>query len=112
MIACRSSSGWVDDTIPMMCMLYTAISLVWMLCRAVNSTRKPTTTSPIIKPVGYMDSDALLRRTLVAVNWSLVANKARALDGLNIKKHTLKKHSTSFTYGQDSFKVRPRRQST
>jgi hypothetical protein len=96
----------------MMCVLYTALSLIWMLCRAVSV---PRLLSPAIKPVEYRDSDALLRRSLAAVNWGLVANKVRALDGLKHKKHALKKtslNSESFTYGQHSFKIRSRPQST
>ena len=57
--------------------LYAAASL---LSRALSSVVVPRTgVSPAVKPTDYVNEDILLRRSLVAVNWSLVANKARAL---------------------------------
>ena len=60
--------------------LYAAASLLsWALSSVVVPPRAVVNVSPAVKPADYVNEDILLRKSLVAVNWSLVANKARAL---------------------------------
>ena len=98
-------------------MLYTAASLssglilhFWMNKQWVTAPANKTMSkiSPIIKPENYQDENILLRKSLNAMNWSLVANKARAFH--NIRRNTdsylkLRPSSASFTFGQREFYV-------
>jgi hypothetical protein len=93
------------------CIIYTTLSL----CAGLSLhyiLKKKNENPPAIKPENYQDENMLLRKSLNAVNWSLVANKARALyymKCVNISGNKLKKSlkSASFTLGQQSFSVCP-----
>jgi hypothetical protein len=67
------------DVMVAFCVLYTVASLLsWLL---TQHRQRPAFNwlSPAIKPVDYKNEDLLLRKELTAVNWQLIANKARAL---------------------------------
>ena len=103
------------------CVLYTAASLCsglilhfWMKNKWGNSSANETASkiSPIIKPENYQDENTLLRKSLNAVNWSLIANKARALHDIRRKNKGSKSRSfllksASFTCGQSEYHIRP-----
>ena len=114
-ILCQYSNE-ISDIVIYFCMLYTAASLGsalilhffmskrWVTAPA-NNTMK---ISPIIKPEDYQDENILLRKSLNATNWCLVANKARAFH--NIRRNTdskskLRPSSASFTFGQREYYV-------
>ncbi len=109
-------SNEISDIVIYFCMLYTAASLCsglilhflmnkqWVTA-PIKSTIK---ISPIIKPENYQDGNILLRKSLNAINWSLVANKARALHnirGNTDSKSKLRPSSASFTFGQREYYV-------
>jgi hypothetical protein len=102
------------------CVLYTAASLCsglilhfWLKRKWGTSPAKRTMSwiSPIIKPENYQDENTLLRKSINAVNWNLIANKARALHVIRHKTKNSKLrsvlNSASFTFGQREFHVRP-----
>lgn len=93
-----------------LCVLYTLVSLISKITARIIKTKKGV-ISPIIKPENYKDDDILLRKSLAAVNWKLIANKANALyllKQLREKKKVRKPivNSASFTFGQSDFHCR------
>ena len=79
--------------------IFALVACVVALCLRITMQQPPQhqQTSPIIKPVDYRNEDLLLRKSLAAVNWSLVTNKARFL--YYLKKPKRISASTSFTFG-------------
>ena len=95
-----------QSAVVLFCVLYTTASfLSWLLSRLLQQRRCVLAfISPAIKPVDYKNEDLLLRRSLNATNWHLVANKARALYYLKHRCSALQhpknaKASASFTFG-------------
>ncbi len=66
---------------PGFCVLHTVASfLSWLLSQVQQQHGLISAyLSPAIKPLDYKNEDLLLRKELIAVNWQLIANKARAL---------------------------------
>ena len=108
MIVCHCGGGTLCTLATYLCILYTAVSVVVRMASKLFAVMDRRPASPAIKPENYQDSDLLLRRSLAAVNWSLVANKAKALHSLkgrSLKRNKLT-HSASFTFGHDGSAAR------
>ena len=102
-----------QSAVVLFCVLYTTASfLSWLLSRLLQQRQCVLAfISPAIKPVDYRNEDLLLRRSLNATNWHLVANKARALYYLKHpasvlcsalqrpKKAKAPRRGASFTFG-------------
>ena len=109
-----SLSEYSKQMVIYFCVLYTAASLCsglilhfWMKKKWGKSSPNETVSkiSPIIKPENYQDENTLLRKSINAVNWSLIANKARALHAITGRSKTERSKmrpffkSASFTFG-------------
>ena len=81
------------------CVLYTAASFLSLLLTRFMQQRVANRSSPAVKPVDYRDDNLLLRKSLNAANWQIVANKARALHYLKKAPIEPMKTSASFTFG-------------
>ena len=77
------------------CTLFACAVALWL--RIKTQQQQQQQTSPVIKPVDYRNEDILLRKSLAAVHWSLVTNKARFL--YYLKKPKRISASSSFTFG-------------
>ena len=104
----KEDLGQLNTFVTYFCIFYTAACIVSrLILRFKFVSRKTLEASPIIKSVHFNDENSFIRKSLVAVNWSLVANKARALHSLKHqpcapKQRGKVKASLSFTFGDRS----------
>ena len=87
------------------CVIYTVISFSAFLILyffVVCKEKRKTLISPSIKPEHYKDEDLLLRKTLNALNWSLMANKAKTLYALQVRKKKTQHKNNKLTAGRNS----------
>ena len=75
---------------------FACVKLVYWVMNLNKNILLQLKQSPVIKPINYPDEDIMLRRSLIAMNWKLISNQARALYYIRMA-HRVPKRATSFT---------------